>query len=285
MSLLSLVLTLRPRAAASLPGALGRAAHAALLRAINQAQPELAQQLHSENAPRPFTCSSLMGTRQDGSVTPDTAYTLRYTALTAELAGLLPTLFDTKETNDRRPPISEIRNPKSEIELDGVIFAIESATRDPGAHPWAARTTYEDLAGPWLLGRQTPQARVTLHLASPTAFRSAGKAQPFPLPELVFGSLLDRWNAYAPVALPEEARRFASECLAVSRFKLSTHAAPFKSEGALKLGAVGTVTYSAVNRDRYWLSVINLLADFAQFAGVGISTAMGMGQAKRIADS
>lgn len=165
--------------------------------------------------------------------------------------------------------------------LDGVRFAIEAVTCDPAVHPWAACTSYEELSAPWLLARQPPSSRLSLHLASPTAFKSGSKAQPFPLPELVFGSLLDKWNAYAPVALPEETRRFAAECLAVGRFKLYTRSASFKSEGAFKFGAVGTLTYAALNRDRYWLSVISLLADFAQFAGVGVSTTMGMGQARK----
>jgi len=267
MSLLSLVLTLRPRAGASLPSALGRAAHAALLRAIAQARPELAQALHDEAGPRPFTCSSLLGARKEGAVMPDTAYTLRYTALTAELAEVLPALFQAA-------PL--------EIELDEVPFVVEAVTSEAAVHPWAARTSYEELAARWLLGRQTPQAHISLHLASPTAFKSGGKAQVLPLPELVFGSLLEKWNAYAPLAFPEETRRFAAECLGVSRFELSTHAAPFKSEGVVKFGAVGMVTYAALNRDRYWLSVINLLADFAQFGGVGAGTTMGMGQCRRV---
>lgn len=280
MSLLSLVLTLRPRAPASLPSALGRAAHAALLRAIDRVDPDLAQRLHDDSAPRPFTCSSLMGSRQDKTVVPDVVYTLRYTALTAELAELLPTLFQSAIRDTQ----SEVSDPQPEIELDGVLFVVEAATCDSQQQPWAARTTYEELSAPWLLARQKPASRLTLRLASPTAFKSGGRAQPFPLPDLVFGSLLDRWNAYAPVALPEETRRYAAECVAVSRFHLGTRAAPFKSEGVVKFGALGDATYAALNRDRYWLSVINLLADFAIFAGIGAGTAMGMGQARRMAD-
>ncbi|MDE3091666.1 MAG: CRISPR system precrRNA processing endoribonuclease RAMP protein Cas6, partial [Chloroflexota bacterium] len=82
----------------------------------------------------------------------------------------------------------------------------------------------------------------------------------------------------------EEARRFAAECLVVSRFELRSHAVPFKNESAFKSGAVGKVTYTTTNRDRYWLSVMNVLADYAWFAGVGISTTMGMGQARRMKD-
>lgn len=267
MSLLSLVLTLRPRQAAELPSALGRAAHAALLAAIGRVNPALAQRLHEEAGPRPFTCSSLLGARQEGAVIPDLSYTLRYTALTAELADLLPGLFPAGE---------------AEVELERVAFTVEAAASAAEEHPWAGRTTYEALAARWLVRAELPEAHIHLHLASPTAFKVGGKAQPFPLPELVFGSLLEKWNAYAPLAFPEETRRFAAECLGVSRFELGTHAAPFKGEGVVKFGAVGTVTYAALNRDRYWLSVVHLLADFAQFAGVGTGTTMGMGQCRRV---
>jgi CRISPR-associated endoribonuclease Cas6 len=266
MSLISLVLTLRPRETRELPPMLGRAAHRALLHAIAQVNPALAEQLHDDNAPRPFTCSSLMGKRVNGMVSPEMPYTLRYTTLTPAI------------------DFGFWGAPHVALELDGVAFEVLEATCEASAHPWAARTTFEDLSARWLLARATPQPRLTLQFASPTAFKQAGKAQLFPLPDLVFGSLLDRWNAFAPVALPDETRRFAAECLAVSRFDLETHAAPFKSEGALKSGAVGKVTYSALNHDRYWLSLIHLLADFALFAGIGVSTALGMGQARKAED-
>lgn len=276
MALTSLVLTLRPRETRELPPMLGRAAHRALLHTIAERDAALAEKLHDENSARPFTCSSLMGKRVNGMVSPEIPYTLRYTTLTPEID--LAELWIADQQ-------SAIGNRQSAIELDGVLFDVVEATRDAHTHPWAAQTTFEELSARWLLARQTPHARLTLQFASPTAFKQAGKAQLFPLPDLVFGSLLDKWNTFAPLALPEETRRFAAECLAVSRFDLETHAAPFKSEGVLKSGAVGQVTFVALNRDRYWLAIINLLADFALFAGVGVSTALGMGQARRIAES
>lgn len=266
MALLSLVLTVRPREARELSSTQGRAAHAALLRAVDRVAPELAREMHDETTPRAFTCSSLRGKRHDGKVVPESTYSLRYTTLSATLGDLVPTLFP----------------PGAEIELDGTPFEVVQVASEPAQHNWAARLTYEDLSARWLLARETPGGRIELQLLAPTAFKSAGKLQIFPLPDLVFGSLLAKWNAFAPVALPEEARRFAAECLVVSRFELRSQAAPFKTENAFKSGAVGTVTYSAMNRDRYWLSVMNVLADFAWFAGVGISTTMGMGQVRRL---
>ena len=104
-----------------------------------------------------------------------------------------------------------------------------------------------------------------------------------PMPTWVFGSLLEKWNVFAPVVLPPEARRFATECMALSGYRLSTRPAYVK-EGGVRVGAVGMTRYTAINKDRYWLSVMNLLADFALFAGVGAGTTMGLGQVRRIAE-
>jgi CRISPR-associated endoribonuclease Cas6 len=43
---------------------------------------------------------------------------------------------------------------------------------------------------------------------------------------------------------------------------------------------VGDVTYTSINYDRYWMSVMAVLARFALFSGVGASTTMGLGQAR-----
>jgi len=267
-ALLSLTLTLKPRDAAHVPPHLGRAAHAALLRAVDAVNPALAAQLHDDSGPKPFTCSSLLGPRREGRLDPNAPYTLRYTALTQDVCSVLDN-WDTR----------------GGIELDGVMFdlspAPSPARRGETGQPWVARTTFEELSAPWLLARAEPARRLALLFTSPTTFHSGGRSVPLPLPELVFGSLLDKWNAFAPVALPEETRRFAAECMAVSRYDLETRSLPFK-EGAIKIGMVGQVTFAATHYDRYWLSVLNLLADYALFAGVGAGVTMGMGQARRV---
>lgn len=310
MDLLSLVLTLRPAAPADVPANLGRAAHALLLRAIGQNRPELAQSLHDDPAagsgggsgPKPITASSLIGLRsqdrlrrQADGLRPERTYTLRFTAITPAAAGAVAEACGLKTAcGGANGPLSV----GACVELDGAALRVEALTpafgppspvvRDDGrgvggeGHPWSAQTTYERLSAPWLLGRERPERRITLQFASPTTFRSGGKNLPAPLPELVFGSLLEKWNAYAPVALPEEARRFAGECLALSRYELRTRSLPIK-EG-MKIGFVGRATFTALNPDRYWLSLMNLLADFALYAGVGAGTTMGMGQCRRIAD-
>src|SRR5581483_6157080 len=128
MSLLSLVLTVRPLEKVSLPSALGRAAHAALLGRIAARDAALAEQLHAEGGTRPFTVSSLRGKRANGAVLPEATYTLRYTALSAPVANALTALFAVGD----------------EVYLHSAQCSTERARGDAAQHPWAGRTSDEE---------------------------------------------------------------------------------------------------------------------------------------------
>jgi CRISPR-associated endoribonuclease Cas6 len=149
----------------------------------------------------------------------------------------------------------------------------------PSNSDWSALTSYQDLSAPYLLARQEAPRRVTLKFTSPTCFKSKGMHVPIPTPELVFGSLLERWNTFAPVVFPPETRRYAAECLAVSRYNLSSRPVPVKSRG-MRVGGLGEITYTSLVYDRYWMSVVQTLAAFALFSGVGAGTAHGLGQCR-----
>ncbi len=266
--LLSLVLTLRPvdtsRAEGTLPRWWGRAAHALLLDTVRRADAGLAKSLHDDGALKPFTVSQLMGHFSKGKLDPQQTCTLRFTALIPELAHIL----------------LESLQPGREVQLDYQMFRIEAIAKHPGEHPWAGNSTWEALAGNSLVGN-TPPRRISLLFASPTTFRVDDRLIPLPLPDLVFNSLLQRWNAYAPLAFPEEVRRYAAECLQISAYRLNS-AAVRTQEDALRIGGVGQVTFTARPYDRYWMSIIHTLAQFALYAGVGASTTMGLGQARML---
>jgi len=287
MDLLSLVLTLRPLPPAAPTGEItlpiwwGRAAHALLLNVVRQANPPLAESLHDEQNPRPFTVSTLMGHFAKGKLVPDQPYFLRLTAIQSEVAEILIAAAGPGG------PLS----PGATVQLDYLPFHIETLAPDftssaspipvGGEHPWAAANTYQDLGASFLLARQPAPRRISLQFTSPTTFKSGGMHIPLPLPDLVFGSLLERWNAFAPITFPPETKRYAAECLAVSYYKLSSRAVPMKS-GGLRVGAVGEISYASLNYDRYWMSVIAVLAAFALYAGVGAGTAMGLGQCRQV---
>lgn len=284
MDLLSLVISLAPLQAqppeTPLPRWWGRAAHALLLNTVRRYDEKLAQTLHEEQGPRPFTASTLMGRFPAGSLDPGRSYTLRLTAIQPELVEIL--------LRAAMPggPLSV----GATIELDYHPFRILALQPNPQSalpdaqSPWSALVSYQALSAPYLLAKVAPPRRISLQFTSPTSFKSGGMHLPLPLPELVFNSLLERWNAYAPVVFPPEARRYAAECLAVSRFKLSSRATPVKS-GGMRLGAVGEVAYISLNYDRYWMSLMTVLAEFALFSGVGAGVSMGLGQCRRVADA
>jgi CRISPR-associated endoribonuclease Cas6 len=303
--LLSLILTLRPaRPVAEVPF-LGRAAHALLLDAIRWADADLAEQLHAGSELRSFTVSDLIGVPRKVGLQVERTYTLRLTTLTtAATEALSKTLTPAPLTLAKRSERSEESgrgdggeggplSPGSTVELGQIPFRIEAVDAGPNPkskiqnpkpeihHPWSGATTYEALSAPWLLGRLTPPRSVKLHFASPTTFKSEGRHVPVPLPSLVFGSLLERWNAFAPVALPPEVRRFAGECLALSAYELRSRGVQVK-DGGLRMGGQGWARFTATTYDRYWLSLIQLLSDFAFYAGVGAQTTMGFGQCRVI---
>lgn len=295
MDLISLVLTLRPLPAPDptrpLPPWWGRAAHRLLLEVAGRYSPALAEALHEpperrssrrgEPDPngsaltlRPFTTSNLRGRFVHGVLDPQQTYFLRLTALTAELSGILAAAA-----------LDGPLRPGAEIELDFHPFRVEAAAAaGGGSHPpadWAAAADYAGLSAGLLLAKEPAPRRVALRFAGPTTFKSGGKHVPVPLPELVFGSLLERWNAFAPIAFPAETKRFAAECLAISRYELRSVPVPGKS-GSLRMGGVGEVTYTTLNYDRYWMSVIGVLAAFALYSGVGAGTTGGLGQCRQI---
>lgn len=139
-------------------------------------------------------------------------------------------------------------------------------------HPWAGVSTYPRL----FQGEANPS--VGLRFASPTFFRRKGAGYPLPEPKLVFDSLAQRWNAFAPVKVPQEVQE-AWERLTVSRFQGRTHlVAPNEDERGV--GFVGRAVYylpKASPAEAQWLQA---LGRFAFYAGVGAKTSLGFGRAR-----
>lgn len=274
--LISLLLTLTPEAPATLPADLGRAAQAETLTRLAQVDPALAEAIHAGDGPKPLTCSGLVADEPEAgprhpadsvSVRPGARYFMRMTGLVepvsrALYAGLV-----------ERPPVHWA--------LHGQPFHVLEAVCDPARDAWTGQTSCENLAAAALQRGDHLPRTVTLEFVSPTAFKSQDMQLPVPLPGLVFGSLVERWNAFSTVALDPDLRRFANERVAISRYWLESKPVPTKG-GALRIGGVGQVTYTALDDDRYALAALNILADFALYSGVGVQTATGMGQCRRV---
>ncbi len=262
------IFTLRPRAAATLSPTLGRAAHAAVLELIGGAEPALAARLHADAPVKPLTVAPLGALDARGerlNVSPARSYDLRVTLLAAEL-----------EAHAER----WLASPAPQLTFDGVTWQVERVTAAADAHPWAGRESFDALLSEALrAAARGASGRWTLEFCTPVTFRQGGRNMPLPLPELVFGSLFERWNALAPVPLPTEIRQFIADALAVNRFDIRSASVPTKG-GAFQIGAVGRCSYTATSHDRYGLACVEALARFAFYSGVGAGTARGFGQAR-----
>jgi len=139
-------------------------------------------------------------------------------------------------------------------------------------HPWAGVSTYSRL----FQGQASHS--VGLQFASPTFFRRQGNSYPLPEPRLVFDSLVQRWNTFAPVKVPEEVQE-SWERLTIARLRGHTqHIAPNADERGV--GFVGQVVYhlpAANPTERQWLWA---LARYAFYAGVGAKTSLGFGRVR-----
>ncbi|MBT9142126.1 MAG: CRISPR-associated endoribonuclease Cas6 [Syntrophomonadaceae bacterium] len=240
---------------------LGRATHAAFLGMIAHYDAAAAKELHDEEGRKAFTVSPLLHTPGEK---PSKCYT-RFTTFSPSLSQLFLEIVQAESP--------------AHIDLDGQLIPVEAWCIEASQHVEATQTTYYELMGHWL-SRRNPPTRITLKFLSPTTFRSRGRNMPLPLPHLVFGSLVEHWNALAPFALDSSIKTFVEESLAISGFRLRSDLVSIA--GGKQVGFMGSCTYIATQNDPFPLASLNLLADFAFFSGVGAKTTMGMGQTRRV---
>lgn len=268
--LISIVLTLTSPTDAILPAHLGRGNYAATLAALQRVDPALGPALHDGDGPKPLTCSDLL----NGRVQRDNMQIRAGEHYYVRVTGLTPLASQALEA-------ALLATPPTTWTLADHEFTVVGACCHADEEPWSGRTTYETLAAAQLLQANSLPRKVSLLFHSPTSFQSKGMHIPVPLPNLVFGSLVDRWNTFSPVTLSPEVRRFGEEMVALSSYRLESQVVVQKG-GSPLIGGVGRATYTALGGDRYWLATMQMLADFALYSGVGVKTTIGMGQARRI---
>lgn len=281
--LTSVVLLLHAARPTHLPPYLGRANQAQFLRRLAEVEPGADGLLHDIEGPKPFTCSNLNGTEILGdrkcAIATDRLYWVRFTGLTEPVSALL-----LRALWEKRPQVWQLENG---------CFEVVDVICDASKHAWSGVARYEELATAHILGagqqvgrgggRRNGRCavdRVTLDFYSPTAFKSREMQIPLPMPGLVFGSMMARWNRFSPVELEPHMRQVGEEAIGVAKFNLRSMLVAQKN-GGQRSGAVGQASYVALYRDAYWLSVFQMLADYAFYSGVGVMTTAGMGQVRR----
>lgn len=264
--LLSMVIQVKAQETNAVPTHLGRAIYALMLRWLDTYDAALAKQWHDTDGVKPYTCSTLIGTnrisKNECEVTPESDLWFRITAFE-------PTVCEALLARASAPPKT--------VDIDGQIFTVDAVYTDADDHKWARQTDYQTLASPYLMATANPMRQVTLRFASPTVFKQNEMDMSIPLPGLVFGSLAQKWNAYSTIAISEDLREYVEAAMAVGRYQLRSEAVSFHNGGFIA-GARGHARYVAVHYDRYWMSLVNILAEYAFYGGIGRMTTIGLGQ-------
>ncbi len=267
--LASFVVYLTPNRVAPLGRSIGKSLHGLFLHLVRQASPELSERLHERKGVKPFTVSPLRGefSRVEDAlaVTPDRTYWVRYTTLSEEVFNALAEILLGKFFHGQQVSIS-----RQAFNLVDIGIEPEKNNR------WGRLSSYQAL-----YEANDQERSIALGFYSPTTFRQGKLNLLFPLPLSVFGSYVRKWRAFSGLPLSEDLLDFVAEQVAAEEHTLQSrvvHYGPSSSVG----GFTGHCRYRILADDPQKIRELNVLAEFAFFAGTGRMTTMGMGQTRRL---
>lgn len=269
-------------------GTLGRPVQAWFLNQIMRRKPSLAKNLHDGNGAKPFTVSTLLDRhgrpyRSGDWLEEGQDCWLRVTTVGEELSEVLLAGVMKKL-------------PKS-LTLYKMDFRIDGYTLNPREHPWAGQTTFTDIAQDSQYSNAPRDVR--MEFVSPTAFRANGNDIPIPSPQQVFRSLWQKWNALCPESMQLDERwpEFAADCILVNELTAVNTVRWEFAEGTrgAATGFTGTVGFTLLPKTKvpkkwqpYWDGadlVMQSLARFAFYSGVGHHATIGMGQTRIVSNN
>lgn len=205
--------------------------------------PDYAEYLH-ENALHPFSLH--VDQTENGGV-------LSVSALTAEAAGQI------------MPPLRSLKTAYLSQKDDELTFGAQSEQTVSYHELFRRHYIHEDAA-----------RLIVLDFTAPTAFKSAGQYVNMPSARLIVSGLAKRYDATCGIhdtvydTLFEE----IEQRVTVSAFRIRS--ASFPMEGVRIPAFMGQVTLK-VSGNQTFRSYVNMLCEYAQYAGIGIKTGLGMG--------
>lgn len=126
-----------------------------------------------------------------------------------------------------------------------------------------------------------PSKYVTLEMNTPMSFKANGKYINMPDVQLVMANLIRRYDAFSKLTEIYDERLMAelSERLSISSYELRSTVFCLEN---VKVPAFKGRFIIRVSGGTHLVSLINMLADYAEFSGIGIKTALGMGAVAHI---
>ena len=256
-------LTLQALKSNKIPLWQGRAAQALFYHTLHRIHPFISETIHDLHKwqpimPKPFTMSSLIGRRfeQDLLVIKRSEQLhLRWTTLHPDL---------TRVALNHVVPIWQ----REGISIHDQRFWIR--------HTRIQRMHYNDL-----LESAGDSDCIVFEFHSPTAFKlTGGQYLAEPAPDYIFSSLFNRWNVFAADPLPADLLETIQNRLRLTHSDTQQTTLRFaRGRKGIIPGFTGRVEIAFNEPDRDLRRMLNALADYALFSGVGIKTTIGMGQA------
>ncbi len=275
----SLVLNLLPQFPIPRKFLTGRHLHALFLNLVSSVDRKLGDYLHEAKADKAFTLSPLQIVRRSA---PTSAPTNHNHTLQWEHAKPIPTgtpcwwriclLDDTLFSQLTQLWLN--LNPNQAWHLGPADLHITTILGTPqSTQPWANAVSYAQLY------EQASESnrQIEFFFCTPTAFRQSNYDCALPTRDLVFNSLINRWNQYSGIELPKT----LVESIFPSFFNIRTEmVADSRSKF---IGCVGVMNFRLLGDvEPLAIKQINALADFALYSGVGRKTTMGMGMLRRL---
>jgi CRISPR-associated endoribonuclease Cas6 len=270
----SLVLNLTPLSPIYPNFLTGRHLHALFLTLVSSVDKELGDSLHASERDKAFTLSSLqihprgktttdsLRWHYEKAIDPLTPCWWRISLLDDTLFALLTRLW------------IDI-NPKQPWHLGSADLVITTILGTPrSSQPWANSCTYQQLY------ENASETNREFHFlfSTPVTFRQGKFDSALPTRELVFNSLLSRWNRYSGFPFDSIPLESIFPSFFDIQTKLTDEAYQNKS-----IGCVGEIHYRLLGEvEPTAIKVVNALADFALYAGIGRKTTMGMGMTRRM---
>ena len=269
----SLVLNLLPLSPIPPQYLTGRHLHALFLTLVSSVDRKLGDYLHESKADKPFTLSPLQAVRRGNA---GIAPTLQWEHSQAIPAGTpcwwrISLLDDTLFSKLTQLWLN--LNPNHPWHLGPADLHITSILGTPqSTQPWANAISYAQLYEE----ASECDRQIELAFCTPTAFRQSNYDCALPTRDLVFNSLIKRWNQYSGIELPKT----LIEPIFPSFFNI--HTEMVADSRSKFIGCVGAMNFRLLGDvEPLIIKQINALANFALYSGVGRKTTMGMGMVRR----
>ncbi|MEQ9666843.1 CRISPR-associated endoribonuclease Cas6 [Coleofasciculus sp. G2-EDA-02] len=266
----SLILNILPQSPIPPQYLTGRHLHALFLTLVSSVDSQLGEYLHDAKADKPFTLSPLQSIMGQGD-------TLQWEHIQPIAAGTpcwwrISLLDDTLFSKLTHLWLN--LNPHHPWHLGPADLQITSILGTPqSTQPWANAMSYTQLY------EESSDSDRQIHFSfcTPTAFRQSNYDCALPTRELVFNSLIKRWNRYSGLELPKS----ILEPIFPSFFDIRTEIVT--DSRSTFIGCIGAMNFRLLGKvDPLSIKQINALANFALYSGVGRKTPMGMGMVRRI---